>query len=155
MNNNELLCRMTAEDCVKYKSKLAEFYKKNIDSCSYIDNFTLEDANLKIDSLIEHVYNKKAIVYGYFDECSLVGYIWAYEHKYRDERRVYVSEVRVEENYRGKGIGRMLLHAIQDTAVEMGFKALYIHAEASNSGAIRLYENEGYELERVQLRKQL
>ena len=146
---------MTADDCIDNKFKLAEFYKKNIDSCSFMDSFTTEEAHCKIESLIEHVSNGKAIVFGYFDESRLVGYIWAYEHKYRDERRVYVSEVRVEENYRGKGIGHQLLRAVQNTALDMGYKAMYIHAEATNVGAIKLYEKEGYELERVQLRKQL
>ena len=37
----------------------------------------------------------------------------------------------------------------------MGVPALYIHAEADNAGAIRLYEREGYRMERVQLRKPL
>jgi ribosomal protein S18 acetylase RimI-like enzyme len=36
-----------------------------------------------------------------------------------------------------------------------GYGALYIHAEGNNEGAIRLYQNEGYEIERVQLRKVL
>lgn len=155
MSSNEQLRRMTADDCIEYKSKLAEFYKKNIDSCLYIENFTMDDAMIKIDSLIEHVSKDQAIVYGYYFDKFLIGYVWAYEHKYRDEERVYVSEIRVDENFRGRGIGHKLLQAVENAALELGYRALYIHTEASNKGAIRLYENEGYEIERVQLRKQL
>lgn len=155
MENSEFLRRMTVADCLEYKLQLADFYKKNIDSCSFIENFTKDDAINKIDSLIEHVSNNQAIVYGYYLNKLLIGYVWAYGHKYRDEERIYVSEIRVDENYRGKGIGHKLLQAVENAALKLGYKALYIHAEASNKGAIRLYENEGYELERVQLRKQL
>ena len=61
----------------------------------------------------------------------------------------------MDEAYRNRGIGKQLLSAVENLAKELGYKALYIHAEGNNDGAIRLYQNEGYAIERVQLRKQL
>ena len=141
--------------CLKFKNRLSEFYYSNILSCSYMDSFSYNDAEQKIDSMIEHVSNGSAMVFGVFDDENLIGYVWAYEHSYRDEVRVYVNEIHVEEQYRKRGVGRQLLSAVERMARKRGYCALYIHAEGNNGGAIRLYENEGYVLERVQLRKNL
>ena len=92
---------------------------------------------------------------GVFDSDELIGYVWAYEHTFREEIRIYVNEIHVDEAYRNRGIGKQLLSAVENLARGRGYKALYIHAEGDNDGAIRLYQNEGYEIERVQLRKAL
>lgn len=146
---------LNREQCLKYKERLTRFYYSNIKSCSFMDSFTYKDAEQKIDGLIEHVSNGSAIVYGVFDSENLIGYVWAYEHPFREEVRIYVNEIHVAEAYRNRGIGKQLLHAIECLAKERGYGALYIHAEGNNDGAIRLYQNEGYEIERIQLRKEL
>lgn len=141
--------------CLRFKNRLSEFYYSNILSCSYMDSFSFKDAEKKIDSMIEHVSNGSAMVFGVFDDENLIGYVWAYDHSFRDEIRVYVNEIHVEEHYRNRGVGKRLLSAVENMARKRGFHALYLHAEGDNDGAIRLYENEGYVLERVQLRKNL
>ena len=146
---------LNREKCLEYKERLTGFYYSNIKTCAFMDNFTYKDAEQKIDSLIEHVSNGSAIVYGVFDSENLIGYVWAYEHPFREEVRIYVNEIHVAEAYRNRGIGKQLLHAIENMAKERGYGALYIHAEGNNDGAIRLYQNEGYEIERIQLRKEL
>lgn len=146
---------LNREQCLKYKERLTSFYYLNIKSCSFMDGFSYEDAGQKIDGLIEHVSNGSAMVYGVFDYENLIGYAWAYKHAFREEVRMYVNEIHVVEAYRNKGIGKQLLHAVENMAKERGYGALYIHAEGDNDGAIRLYQNEEYVIERVQLRKAL
>lgn len=146
---------LNLEQCLKYKERLTRFYYSNIKSCSFMDSFTYKDAERKIEGLIEHVANGSAMVFGVFDSENLIGYVWAYEHPFREEVRVYVNEIHVDEAYRKRGIGKQLLSAVESLAKERGYKALYIHAEGNNDGAIRLYQNEGYTIERVQLRKSL
>ena len=124
-------------------------------SCSYMDGFTYQDAEQKIEGMIEHVANGSAMVFGMFDNESLIGFVWAYEHPYREETRVYVNEIHVDEHYRNRGFGKQLLGAVERIARKRGYHALYIHAEGNNDGAIHLYKNEGYVVERVQLRKEL
>ena len=143
------------EQCLKYKERLTCFYYSNIKSCAFMDSLTYKDAEQKINGLIEHVSNDSAMVYGVFDTDKLVGFVWAYEHPFREEIRVYVNEIHVEGAYRNRGIGKQLLYAVESLARERGYGALYIHAEGDNDGAIRLYQNEGYAIERVQLRKKL
>lgn len=147
--------RLNREQCLKYKERLANFYYSNIKSCSFFNSFSYEDAEQKIEGMIEYVSSGSAIVFGMFDNENLIGYVWAYEHPYREETRVYVNEIHVDDAYRNRGIGKQLLHEVENMAKERGYGALYIHAEGNNIDAIRLYQNEGYEVERIQLRKQL
>lgn len=146
---------LNREQCLKYKERLTKFYYSNIKACSFMDSFSHKDAEKKIDGLIEHVSNGSAIVFGVLEKEDLIGYVWAYEHPFREEVRIYVNEIHVDEAYRNRGIGKQLLHAIENMAKERGYGALYIHAEGNNDGAIRLYQNEGYIVERIQLRKTL
>lgn len=141
--------------CLKYKNRLSDFYFSNMQSCCFMDSFTYKEAVEKIEGMIEHVANGTAMVFGMFDKEVLIGFVWAYEHPYREETRVYVNEIHVDEAYRGKGIGRELMRAVENMAKESGYRAMYIHAEGDNERAIRLYQHEGYTIERVQLRKEL
>ena len=155
MGNLSAPTLLNDELCLKYRNRLSEFYYRNILSCSCMDSFTYKEAVEKIEGMIEHVANGSAMVFGVFDSENLIGYVWAYEHPFREEVRVYVNEIHVDEAYRKRGIGKQLLSAVESLAKERGYKALYIHAEGNNDGAIRLYQNEGYTIERVQLRKSL
>ena len=147
--------KLSAEITEKHFATLTDFYYKNSKACSCMESFVRKDAEIKIRSMITHIDDGSAIVYGCLDGDKILGYIWAYRISFRDEDRVYVSEVHVSEKCRGQGMGHLLLAAVEDEAREMGVSALYIHTEADNTGAIRLYEREGYRMERVQLRKPL
>lgn len=68
---------------------------------------------------------------------------------------MYVSEIRIKEKYRNRGGGSQLLRLVEDKAKEQGLGAMYLHAEAQNKAARRLYEDCGYMEERIQMRKEL
>lgn len=146
---------LDGEQCLKYKERLAAFYYLNMTYCSYMDGFSYKDAERKIESMLEHVRNGSAMVYGTFDQENLIGFVWAYGHPFREETRIYISEIHVDERYRGRGIGKQLLTAVEGMARSRGYKALYIHAEGDKDDVIRLYQQQGYVIERVQLRKGL
>ncbi len=146
---------LTAEIVLKYKKEITQFYYDNLRACSCLEHFSFEEAALKIDGFVNHLRNNTCIAYGLFQEDEICGYIWAYPHRFREEDRMYINEVRIKEEYRNKGYGKALLKLVEERAMEMGIDALYIHAEADNPGSIRLYEAVGYVAERVQLRKKV
>ena len=85
---------------------LTEYYFTNSRACSCLEHFTMEEAETKIRSMIAHMEDGSAIVYGIFDGEVLQGYLWAYEVQFREERRVYVSEVHVDQSLRGRALER-------------------------------------------------
>lgn len=165
MNDNQLtpkilggstaIVKITADMYEKYHDTLADYYYKNMKSCAFTDGYTQEEANEKINELASYIREEKAFVFGCLFENELIGYVWSYLHKFREEQRIYVSEIHVSEEWRSHGIGRSLLQEVEKEAKANNIKALYIHVEAGNEVAIRLYESEGFKLERVQLRKAL
>lgn len=146
---------ITAEMAEKYRGEIAQLYFENVRSNAFYSHYTYTEAYEKIGSLIDHLKDNTAIVYGAFEAEELVAFIWAYVHQFREENRMYVSEIRVKEEYRKRGIGRELLRLVEDKAKEMGLGAVYLHAEAGNKDARRLYEACGYCEERIQMRKEV
>lgn len=57
----------------------------------------------------------------------------------------YITNVAVFENYRKKGVGRMLLRAACDGAEGRGCEFITLEVRQSNAAAIALYESEGFE----------
>lgn len=57
---------------------------------------------------------------------------------------LYVTEVAVNPAARRQGIGRKLLRAIDLVATMRGTETLYLHVDATNLGALALYEKAGY-----------
>lgn len=146
---------ITVEMAQKHKTEIAQLYFENVQSSAFYDHYTFEDAYQKMDDLIGHLANGTAIVYGAFDSENVIAFIWAYIHQFREETRMYISEIRVNEEYRKQGIGKELLKQVEDKAKELGLGAMYLHAEARNKDARRLYETCGYCEERIQMRKEL
>lgn len=56
----------------------------------------------------------------------------------------YIQTLEVIPDARGQGVGGELLRRMQDSAVAAGAEAIWLHVNAENGEAIRLYERHGY-----------
>lgn len=139
----------------QYRNEIAEFYYENMKTWSCFEHDSFDQAYEKIGDLIAHLNTNTCIAYGAFQERKIIGYIWAYPHIFRDERRMYISECSVKEGYRNRGIGKSMMMLIEKRAKESGFPALYLHAEAGSPDAVQFYESIGYRKERIQFRKEI
>ena len=59
-------------------------------------------------------------------------------------RYVYVSDLVVHENYRGRGVGRLLMDAVEGWAADLGINTLELTVWEFNSRARSMYEKLGY-----------
>ena len=59
----------------------------------------------------------------------------------------YIQTIEVRPEMRGRGAGNQLLRRIEESAREKGARAIWLHVESGNGGAIRLYELHGYRCE--------
>jgi len=55
-----------------------------------------------------------------------------------------MQKIYLTERVKGRGLGKLLLKKIEDTAREMGFKRLYLETHTSLRTAILMYEAHGY-----------
>ena len=66
-----------------------------------------------------------------------------------------INELIVTRQYRGKGIGRLLVQRAIDAAVEMGANEIEVSTTRDNEQAIRFYRRNGLVDESVVLGKEL
>ncbi len=100
---------LTSEIVIKYKKEITEFYYENLRLCSCLEHYSYEEAEIKIEGFINHLKNNTCVGYGLFQDDEICGYIWAYPHQFREENRMYINEIRIKDEYRGKGYGKALL----------------------------------------------
>jgi ribosomal protein S18 acetylase RimI-like enzyme len=62
----------------------------------------------------------------------------------------YIQTLEVTPQLRGAGVGAELLRRVEESAWRTGAEMIWLHVEAENEGAIRLYEKHGYRYENRQ-----
>jgi len=103
----------------------------------------------------KYLYENKAVIFLYLTDDNVKGCIWAYPKTFLDEQRLFVQLLQVCSDSRNCGIGRKLLEKIENYAKKNNYHAVDMITSVSNEGALRFYQREGYEIERVQLLKKL
>jgi ribosomal protein S18 acetylase RimI-like enzyme len=67
----------------------------------------------------------------------------------------FLYDIEVAASFRGSGLGRALLAAVEAEVRKAGVGALELHVFGRNVTAIRLYERSGYAVTTQQMRKEL
>ena len=58
--------------------------------------------------------------------------------------RPYLSNLCVDQNYRGKQLGKALVRCLEDITRSWGYNKLFLHVDLENDAARTLYKNAGY-----------
>ena len=66
-------------------------------------------------------------------------------------KSLWISDLIVSETHRGQGIGSMLMEKVKEVAKENGVDRVQLNVNALNSGAIKLYEKQGFTPEMVKM----
>jgi ribosomal protein S18 acetylase RimI-like enzyme len=67
----------------------------------------------------------------------------------------FIYDIFLEEEHRGKGLGKATLRALERLAKEKGLRALYLHVFAHNPVAIHLYQSTGFVVKSVNMEKRM
>ncbi len=67
----------------------------------------------------------------------------------------YVFDIFVEEEFRGKGVGKLLLEKAEDYCRRKGHSRIALSVSATNDSAIKLYSRTGYKPERITMAKEI
>ena len=102
----------------------------------------IEDANLGRCWIISH--NK--ITVGYV----ILTYVFSFEYQ---GRIAFLDELYLNENARGKGIGRKTLEFIHQQAIQNELKIIYLEVESHNEVAKKLYLSNDFVIHNRQLMK--
>jgi ribosomal protein S18 acetylase RimI-like enzyme len=90
------------------------------------------------------------------EDGEVVGFVTASTRRhFAGELDVYVGELVVDRKAEGRGIGRMLMAAVEDWGREQGLAHISLDTGAANAHARAFYRALGYEEEDVKLTKPL
>lgn len=135
-----------------YKAQLLRLYK---------DSFSTGLSAQKIDPVVAGHYLDALFIEGYgiliVEKDELIGALLTAPLSMDDqlpdkirqnfliEKCVYIAEMMVIENARGKGLGKQLLQEFIQTVDKQRFKHVFIRVWVENVPAVTLYRKMGYE----------
>jgi GNAT superfamily N-acetyltransferase len=136
----------------KYKLQLLQLY---------IDSFSTGLSAQKIDPVVTGLYLDGLFEVGYgiliTEKDELIGALLAaplsidallpdkIRQNFPIENCVYIAEMMVKENARGKGLGKQLLQEFMQTVDKQRFKHAFIRVWVENVPAVTLYRKMGYD----------
>ena len=92
------------------------------------------------------VYEEDGVVLGYAF-CMLLDY--SEEHVLTPIKSLYIDDLCVDENCRGKHIGTKLFDFVKDYAREIGCYNVTLNVWACNPGALKFYEKCGMQVQKM------
>jgi ribosomal-protein-alanine N-acetyltransferase len=81
------------------------------------------------------------------DDGKIAGFAIVEWSRERAGMIAYLQTIEVAPEARGQGVGRELLRRAEDSARAAGAATVWLHVNAANAGAIRLYHAHGYACE--------
>ncbi len=92
------------------------------------------------DSLKKEIENKLAYYIVLEDEQNIIGYggLWGILGEGE------ITNIAVDENYRGKGYGHLIMETLINYSKAQEFEKLTLEVRSSNEVARKLYENHGF-----------
>jgi ribosomal protein S18 acetylase RimI-like enzyme len=78
------------------------------------------------------------------DEHHLAGFAVVEFQENSEQKLAYIVTIEVDPNRRGSGVGRELLHRMEESARAANSVFMWLHVDAENTAAIGLYERHGY-----------
>lgn len=86
---------------------------------------------------------------------STIGYLWVGTDSSEDSHSWWVWDIVIDNEHRGKGLGRATMKLAEDYARSHGAHTLGLSVFGFNHGARKLYESMGYETVTTKMKKQL
>jgi GNAT superfamily N-acetyltransferase len=152
--------KLTEMELITIDKKDYKNYKKQLLQL-YLDSFSTGISAQAVDPIITGHYLDALFEEGYgilvIDEQVLLGDLIAtplhFDHLIPDKIKqnisiedcVYIAEMMVTENARGKGLGKQLLEEFIQTVDKNRFKHAFIRVWVENIPAISLYRKMGYQ----------
>ena len=84
----------------------------------------------------------------------IIGYL-SYKIKQRHTKKLDVDQLVISEKYRGKGLGKKLMNEVQNIAIENNCDRIELNCWLFNENAIKMYEQIGFDKQRIVFEKML
>lgn len=109
----------------------------------------------KLNRLTEYIKCKKAVLLGVYCEEELIGFLWGYPVNALFETVMHAAYIAVKKNFRGRGVGHILINAFEQEAQKMNIAYIELIVGSDNKNAIEFYDKNNYKTDRLILKKEL
>ncbi|AUW94765.1 MAG: N-acetyltransferase [Sulfobacillus thermosulfidooxidans] len=89
------------------------------------------------------------------DGLDFAGFVWVAIRMDLQGTYGSVDQVYLQEAYRRRGLGKLLMDTAQAFVLKQGIKVARLYVTAENHDAVKLYEREGYTVTRLEMEKPL
>jgi len=151
------LVPMTQTEYEAFFARLVpEYAADNVKAGYWDESEALEKSRKQTESLLpDGLKTKDNYLYTLYDENNAVGIIWMKAEVDRPKKSGFIFDVKIEEEFRGKGYGKQIMLLIEDKARELGLASIGLHVFGENRVARNLYEGIGYEVSSLNMIKKL
>ncbi len=108
-----------------------------------------EVAELDYQKLLLFAKDRTAILFFAVLEEKLIGFLWAYFREVIGEKKLHIKHIIIDEPYRGQGIGKELIHCLEEHNRSELNLPIELIASLSNEQAMRFYRSLGFIQKRV------
>ena len=149
------LVPMTQIECEVFLERIIpEYAGDKVRAGQWDESNALERSRREFEEdLPQGVETKSQYLYTIFDGQQSVGMIWLSANPNDAAPSGFISELYVDEKYRGKGYGKQAMLLIEEKARELGLKSIGLHVFGINQTARNLYEAVGYEVTSLNMKK--
>ncbi|MCA1055838.1 GNAT family N-acetyltransferase [Rossellomorea aquimaris] len=149
------LQKMNAQEFQQYlEVAVAEYAKEKALAGNWEENESLQKAKEEFSRLLPDGEKSEnnylfTIVTG---DGERAGILWLAK---QSEEKAFIYDIKVDEDFQGKGYGKQAMKAIEDQAKEIGFNKIGLHVFGHNKIARSLYEKIGYTTTNVVMEKDI
>lgn len=145
---------LSESDLIAGKKEIVSLLRENL-STNFRNAADMADYAISYyEDMIRYYKDRSAMLFGAFDD-KLIGLLWAYRREFLGERRIHISQIIVNRDYRHCGIGTALLDKLEAYALKEGIRFIELMATLDNATAMNFYKGRGFAAVRVQLEKEL
>nr|WP_279289002.1 GNAT family N-acetyltransferase [Anaerosolibacter carboniphilus] len=99
----------------------------------------------KLDSVRQMLEKGMNYMIACIDNEKIIGFVLGYELQRYDGKNnmMYIHEVEILDEYRGKGIGKKIMNKLIDICQSKNMSKVFVITNKSNTRAVHLYESTG------------
>ena len=151
-----ILQRLEAKEFSIWRDQIADLItdsaKINFPGYSIIESY----GKRKCDDLYSYLKKGLAVVFiATENNEKLLGWVWCHSIDRLGLERLHISEIAVTQHWRNRGIGKILLEAVESYAHDNGYGSIDLLVTANNIEAVSFYKKASFVEERYLMNKNL
>lgn len=139
-----------------YKYALKEYADEHVKAGNWREEDAIQKAREQFDQLLpDGLATKGHVLLSILHDGEPIGIIWLHVQSNHQEKQAFIFDIKLDENQRGKGLGKAAMEALDQYALSKGVQQIRLHVFAHNHRARSLYEKMGYETTDYKMSKRL